>query len=692
VEKNDTRRAAVVLWAILSLPGCGDSGPGTVAVAPRATGDAGPTRVPQTHCGQSSWVAGVTEWCDGRLLYRDYIYDDYGADSGAPSASPFPNGTLAGTAGDARYPAGAENTADLVRLELRADRDRIHVEAELNALYATGQTVLHIALDTDGQSGTGGGAWPGLAIRSEGWDAVYRFDHGDPAGNLITGSFPRPAAATWKVWAVTAQADGTVMNVAFRGPHEKAELLGAFGAVPTDVGAFWEDRQAAALGAGDITLFAANIASADFDRRTTRGAEVGPGLHQRVYTSAYALPPGEGVSLAGVGSRINPTNTGGSQQFNFLGRYQPYGYYAPAGSGPHGLQVKLHGLGSTHASIISSPGFQRDFGEDLNRVIVAPLGRGVVGCWSDIAERDALDVLDDALAHLDVDPEQVTISGYSMGGYGALRLAMLYPHRFAALVNWVGPTGDDTNTPLPGNPLAVDVLGQAGAGSFVGNMVDFAGNLLNLPSVHLYGGADETPNHAGHPLTLGPRLLEAQGVEHDFYLHPTAEHFTFALADQWEKEAAFTAGRVRARTPSRVRFRTDESFRYPEYGLRHDRAYWVSGIRARDSGYADVDVGSRGCAMPARVFETGNDFGVGPEPLAWQRQYRRVAGEQAAPPENRIEAVLANVAALSIDRQRACLHAGGLRYKVSTDGPVTIDFGPGVVLQLPSAGVYEGVL
>lgn len=640
-------------------------------------------------CERASWVAGTTEWCEGRLIYRDYVYDDYGADTGVPSFSPFAAGTLAATAGDQRYPEGAENTADLVRLELSETGTRLRVEFELNALFHADQTIAVVAIDSDDNPATGGGDWPGLQVASRGWDVIYRFGAGDPETNIITGEFPRPSGKSWRIWAITAQADGTIMNVAFRGPDEKVELLGAVGVVPSDTGAWWEDLQAAALRNRDITAFSARVESRDFSKGTTRAAEVGPGLHQRVYASAYTL--GEGVSYSGVGSRINESNSTGSQQFHILGKYQPYGYYIPPKSGDTqkgrrpGLHVHLHGLGSTHAIIVNQPGFQRAFGDSQNDIIVSPLGRGVSGFYSDISERDVLDVVADATANLDVDPDRIVLSGYSAGGYGALRLGALYPDRFAAVVNWVGPTGDDLNTPAPGNPTAVNASGQLDSGAFLGNMVDYVGNLRHLPSVHAYVGTDELVT-ANNALTLRDRLKASSSLVHEFYLYPAGEHLTFALIDDWRHEAKFVSARKRAVDPSRVTFRTDEAFRYAEYDIKHDGAYWVSDIRARGEGPAAVDVESRGCGHPDAQLHFREDLGF--DPIPWVRQERRQVNAVPVARERALTANLQNVASVNIDDKRACLK-GKLTYRILTDGPVSLRFRDGRTLNLP-AGEHVG--
>ncbi|MCE2681257.1 MAG: hypothetical protein LW629_12670, partial [Burkholderiales bacterium] len=187
-------------------------------------------------CGKSSWFAGLTELCAGHLVYRDYVYDDYGADVGAVSLSPTSPtllnlasregqngnpfgannpGLLSPTAGDSRYPVGSENTADLVRLDISLQGSQVVAQFELNALYQPDQTIVALAIDTDNNPATGNKQLMGLTVK--GADEVYEFTNKnalvDVAGNLVTVRFALPAAPQWKVWAVTAQKDRTVMNV-----------------------------------------------------------------------------------------------------------------------------------------------------------------------------------------------------------------------------------------------------------------------------------------------------------------------------------------------------------------------------------------------------------------------------------------------------------------------------------------------
>lgn len=125
-------------------------------------------------CEAGSWVAGTVELCDGALVYRDYGFDDHGADLGGQRGAR--SSTLSSLAGDQRYPVGSEATADLVDLTLRIAGDRLEVEAELNALYEPDSTVLALAIDTDDDPATGGGEWGELGIASDGWDVLATFD------------------------------------------------------------------------------------------------------------------------------------------------------------------------------------------------------------------------------------------------------------------------------------------------------------------------------------------------------------------------------------------------------------------------------------------------------------------------------------------------------------------------------------
>ena len=621
-------------------------------------------------CDTGSWVAGTVDLCAGELVYRDYIYDDHGA--ATPNFLPRA-GAYAGVppTGDQEY-TGEANTADLAALRLRIDGDALDVSFELNSLVEPDSTVAALAIDTDNDTATGGGSWPGaLGVTSAGWDVVHTFSHGDAGTNRIDGSVPLPRGNTWRLQAVTAQAGGPVMNVAFRGTGE--------------TGFWWEDRQAAALQAGDISSFAGEVDVADLRNRVTRRAETPRGkVLQRVYTSAHPIPPGEGIGeVPGRSTASTPIGFGG-QFFYFLGKYQPYGFYLPNKPGPHGSQLVMHGFLENHSARIFFPGTQHritdHIGEARNRILVSPLGRGPSGWYSDWAERDVLDALADAEKTYGTDPDRRFASGYSMGGYGTYRLAGLYPDRFAGFIAWVGWTGDVFN----GVPPFQGRGGQAGS---VGNPYEFVGNLRWVPGAMVYGAADELV-HAETAVFM-QREFERQRVRHVWYMHPTLDHVLYIPLDDWRKESAYSADLVLVKDPPRVTFKTDPELGNPSLGLVHDRAYWVTDIRNRAPGFAEIDITSHGCGGSLSTLTPRQ--GAGESPVPWVSLGMEVTGQEPLSKENRLVATVFNTASFNVGKG-SCLTDGDLFYKVTTDGPVALAFPDARVLSLTAAGTHEGVL
>lgn len=433
---------------------------------------------------------------------------------------------------------------------------------------------------------------------------------------------------------------------------------------------------------GDISEFGHVVQVADLLNAVTRMDIVEPGLHERIYTSGYTLGSGEGMSyecIPGRGNGGGQVALGSEQNFCYFGRYQPYGIYVPwRGVPPYGMQMVFHGSNANHASLINLPGMQRTFGENLNRVLVVPLARGPNSYGTDISERDVLDVMADVERHYSIDPERVFAGGYSQGGYIALRMAELYPDRFAGLVSWVGFTGDWFNTPVVDLPVTY----TAGA---VGNVSEFVGNLRHIPSALIYATGDYLV-HVHTALALEQEYAKGEST-YEFFLHTAAEHLTFALLDEWDKEAAYTRNLTRVRNPARVTYATDPRLGNEEFGIYHDRAYWVSEIRGRVQGRVAIDLQGPGCDASTPVFIRGQDTGVNPVP--WVSTYRRKAGVQPAAAPNRIAGVVSNVASLTLDGERLCLTSAA-EYEIETDGPTTILLKNGSRIEMTSAGQHKG--
>ncbi|MEA2472284.1 MAG: hypothetical protein QOE06_199 [Thermoleophilaceae bacterium] len=630
-----------------------------------------------------SWVAGQSALCAGALVYGDYVGDDYGADTGKPQNNRI--GNLSPGAGDIDYPAGQEATADLIRLTLRISGGKLVVSGLLNALYKPDQTVLGLAIDTDNNQATGGGEWKGLGVSSKGWDTFASFRTGDPKKNTVGGTIPLPKGRVWRVQAAVANAEtGKVMNVAYR-VEERAGFAQPSAQTDTDpaAGSFFEDEQAKALEAGDISQFGVKVRVSYLRRGVTRPARPRTGLMERVYTSGYTVPPGEGMSYSGVPGRGDgggQAKLGFEQKFNFLGRYQPYGVYVPKKPGPHGIQTVFHGSGSNLSALVAQPGMEQRFGEDLNRIVVTPEARGTEGWGSDISERDLLDVIADVEASYPVDLDRVFAGGYSQGGYITYRMASLHPDMFAGAVDWVGFTGDGANGGPPG---AVHYTGGA-----IGNAVDFVKNLLNIPTVMLYSDADELV----HVWTGQAMDMTFQGTDniYRFYNHPASEHLTFAALDDWAKEAAYSKDLKLVKNPPRVLFTTAPFLDAPQYGIVHDRAYWVSGLRGRAgvTDYSTVDLTTAGCGGTLPVLE--RTPGAGTDPIPWNSDDQHAVSTKPIGKLAKLTGTLTNVASVTIDASRACL-TGPTAYDITSDGPATLKLSDGRTLALPS-GHAQGTL
>ena len=180
IKGNEMQRVRVQGAALVALAAI-------AALAFAAPGASASTAKSNRKClAPKSWVAGTTNICRGTIVYNDYVFDDHGADTGEPLTNRI--GDLSPTAGDQRYPDGQEATADLIRLTLKPHGKRLRVKGLLDALYADDSTVLAIAIDTDNDKSTGGGAWGDLDVSSSGWDQISYLKHGNTKKNTITGS------------------------------------------------------------------------------------------------------------------------------------------------------------------------------------------------------------------------------------------------------------------------------------------------------------------------------------------------------------------------------------------------------------------------------------------------------------------------------------------------------------------------
>lgn len=120
-----------------------------------------------------------------------------------------------------------------------------------------------------------------------------------------------------------------------------------------------------------------------------------------------------------------------------------YHIVLPAGDGPHPVMVFLHGFGSNGAAMIRNMGASktataRGYAYIAPNGLKRPSGRGTG--WSFhpdwVQQRDEpaflRQILQDADARFDVDPDRAILAGFSIGGSMTSYLACAHPGDFAA--------------------------------------------------------------------------------------------------------------------------------------------------------------------------------------------------------------------------------------------------------------------
>ncbi len=139
------------------------------------------------------------------------------------------------------------------------------------------------------------------------------------------------------------------------------------------------------------------------------------------------------------------------------------------------------------------------------------------------------------------------------------------------------------------------------------------------------------------------------------------------------------------RNPAHVTYVVDPTLDYPALGFVADHAYWLSGVKLRSStppvtgGHAEgsVDALSYGFGVgdptpSATQFGSGTLTGGNlPTPLVYTRQYRTWGPVPSMPRAKRIDLTARNIAAVTINVQRASVGCG-VDLHVDTDGPITI--------------------
>ncbi|QSX00726.1 prolyl oligopeptidase family serine peptidase [Haloterrigena alkaliphila] len=537
-------------------------------------------------------VSGYAAYDDGEFLAQGWPFDD----RGAQNERSYPD--------DDRY---ANNAADLLEIRAQPTDEGVAYRVALNAMVEPDAAVVAIGIDTGGDGRTDWGHGLGeLGAPVDHvlvcWGTGATLD-GDPLPddayavdverNRLEVEVPlEPGRETWRHYAVSGVHDGDggfsresgpfgpdeppVYEVGFRTvrdePLEAREAdrdvlseTGEYHVLLTDGEGMWRSAgQAEALSERDISELGADV---DFGR--LEDGDVGrsvprAGYHNRLYASRYDLGPG--IDLE------DPREI-------YQSRVQPYSVYVPESyepGEPTALVVLLHSLGENYNQYSASPNMLAQLGEQRDAIVLMPHGRGPSGWWKNEAELDLFEAWADLRARYDIDPDRVTVSGYSMGGHGTYRIGSLYPDLFARGFAVVGPADES----ILGGPTDGLYGEYATSSENPQNMMRVTDNLRHVPLLMWAGMLDELVPYAG-VRNYRDDLVE-HGYRHRLDSFPEDDHFSFFAKDEWGPGRDYLGAATVDRRPARVTYRAVPEFGNETYDIRHDGAYWVHDITVAD--------------------------------------------------------------------------------------------------------------
>ncbi len=723
------------------------------AIAPFDRCDPGETAL--TSGGEVPLIAGSYSWLEGRFYWTDYPYDDRGANTDgtypttgidfknsmafvAPGLPAFEIGAVTASMPGDVYPEDAlANAADLIQLMLAFRDETLKVGFLLQTLADTPDALPGIVIDLDnnpdtGAQNLGAGDWvvTGTALGAErlviiekGLTRVFAWEESnwqeidvsaavvDLEQNVLCAEIPQSvlvadSAESESQWRVAGFVGLGKEGYSWRDGESSLYDLAFVRNQPADLASVtdpWEASTQASVLAGeaDAALAVATVELGKFKRGFTELAVPEPEIKNTfMYRSGLNL--GDGIQ------------TGGRK---YAGRYQPYVAWFPETLPENPpLIIFLHGAEQTHRSGHYGGGPEADPASQvrIDGVIVTPLGRAeVFGWYAGYAEQDVLDVFEDASRRFNVDQDRVVLSGYSLGGVGTFRLSQIYPDKFAGAVEFVGAAD------LGGLTLNEELAG-------IQTLPNALESLRNLKFRMGHGRLDELELVIGAVQPeLAARELTDLGYDVRLWQFTLRDHLIFPVGMlQCEMEAAIARGRIK--NPARVVYSVSPALftKDPESGLdlRHDSAYWVSGVRVIGNDFspgdeAGVDITSY--ALPDHTpllnsipLEMGGNLDVrrdvcGDNPVMnsndiWMLSGQDWIGFDDSSLKNAFSATLRGIGEVSVDAARMGLDVtrsiavsantdSDVLLRIEGDWPanVNISTGNGVTPVCPEAGVVE---
>jgi dienelactone hydrolase len=568
---------------------------------------------------------------------------------------------------DTRFP---ELSADIVFAQLHPASDGgLDVRVALTSLGEQDSSILTLALNTTG--GLGSSRFPrnaNLACTGCGVDRYVTVwgtgsDVADAAGTSLgqvsdqavdlaenTVSFHVPPAVLGPlpgsigVWLASGAHDGSGHYLTVQPTPSATSPGGGTGAGTNvfDLGFVHEDRatidernQADMLARGDASAARATVRLTDLRRGVHRlEGEPAGGPVERILVSD--LNEGDGIDTGnGPGSFQSPTPGG---NYHYLPRLQPYLVNLPAGytsSRTYPEVVVLHGYNGFYDEEYFLGPQLRQAMSDNGFIAVYPLGRGDVQYEHD-GEQDVLEVQRAVSAAYPVDATRVEVTGISMGGFGATKMATRHPDVFASAGVAVGGEQQDVD-------VVNDRLQQYPLNRLFAPVVP---NLQDTPMLLAAGVADADP--ATSAATAFYEQLRQVGDEAHLKDYLERSHEPEVLDDSTPQLLAMWQHAAVQPVPPRVSYTFDTNWWFGP--LVDDGAYWVQGLRPRSGSQGTAT--AEALTLPRPTTALSESSSTGGDPLARSAytlldSTRTVAGQR--PTSNALTLGLTGVVDTTVD-------------------------------------------
>jgi pimeloyl-ACP methyl ester carboxylesterase len=270
-----------------------------------------------------------------------------------------------------------------------------------------------------------------------------------------------------------------------------------------------------------------------------------------------------GVVVRGYISRIDQT-------------VQPYGLVIPAdynfhGQQPHRLDFWFHGRGEA----LSEVNFLNDRSKNVgaispaNTIVLHPYGR-YCNANKFAGEIDSFEALADVQQKYRVDPDRISVRGFSMGGAACWQFAVHYPDLWFA----ANPGAGFSETPEFLKVFQSETLTPTWYEQKLWRMYDcpgYAANLAHLPTIAYSGEIDKQKQAADIMAAAfereGMKLLHIIGPMTAHSIHPESRKEIEAKLAEWA-----VAGVNHA----------PESLQFVTFSLRYNRMHWLTLDGLRD--------------------------------------------------------------------------------------------------------------